>query len=105
MALAQLGGPLTMTGTAKSIATWFSYGAQQHAIRTLILKAKAGNTAAVYVGKDSTVSSAGANAIHALLATATTSETLVIPLIGMTYADNIWLVGTNNDVVYVWIME
>ncbi len=105
MAMQQLGGPITMDGTAKSLADWLSYTDKRHAMRIGIFKAKINNAAPIYFGKDATVTSAGANAIGYLTASATAGEGMVIDFLGSPYPETIYVVGTANDVLYVWLVE
>ena len=95
------GGKITMDGTAKTLSTWLSYTAKQHACRVTFFKADASNAAAVYFSNLSTVTSAGANATMYL----NKGESWTIDHIAMMSPDTIYIVGTNNDNLWVSFWE
>lgn len=110
MAYAHLGGNSTVPTSAISITALLSLGvgspAKGRGFHVLSLLVPATNAARVYIGKDNTLTNAGANATGFLGATGTNPFSYTIDLsMGYGNTDNVFVAGNGADTIYVDIWE
>lgn len=94
--------PLAASPASKVIDTTSTTNPGHIEVVQIDFKAKAGNTGPVYIG-GSNVTATPANALIALNATANSSDGYTCgPFAqGAVYADDFYVVGTANDVVFI----
>ncbi len=95
MALRPIGGPITVTATARNLTQGLAL-AERLFLPTLVIRADVGNAGTVWVGTSTVTTTTNQ------LGYVKAGESLSINLAGLYFnTDDLYLVGTLNDKVYL----